>query len=405
MTAETEAMIDVAATHRPRDLTGARAAVLAARDDDANILVRGAGTKLSWAGRPTTGRAWHVIDTRELNLLVSHDAGDMTATVQAGIALHDLQAELGRAGQEFGCDPPGTAGRSTVGGVFVANDGGPRRLRYGGVRDHVIGTTVVLADGTVARSGGDVIKNVAGYDLGKLWCGSLGTLGLVVELTLRLHPVPEATRAVRVPASAPVAAAVVRDLLASPVECSAMEWASVGRGALLLVLEGPARGLDTQVDAMIAIVRRHGAEAEPVDGASDQLDTWRQAHSAEAPATRARATSLPTDLATIAAALTAAVEGTPVEASLYSHAGLGLHDAVLTGGDTRDHAVVVNRWRDAVTRTGGHVVLRERPAELDDHVDPWGDPPPARYLDLMRSVKTALDPHGRFSPGRFVGGI
>ncbi|WP_205856003.1 FAD-binding oxidoreductase, partial [Phytoactinopolyspora endophytica] len=333
------------AVYRPADLSDAREAVLAARDADTNLIVHGGGTKLGWGGRPngttrtpdaSTGRgnansydgavsgsgspaadrAWSVIDTRGLDQLIHHEPGDMTAIVQAGMPLERLQRLLAEAGQQLAVDPPmrrtrtfhsgdrdlggsgtGVAGDGvvTVGGVYAANDAGPHRFRYGGIRDLVIGSTVVLADGTVSRSGGTVIKNVAGYDLGKLWCGSLGTLGLVVELTVRLHPLPEATRSLLIPASAVAASSFVVDLLASPVECSAIEWSGSmimnsnrvnstatvhdhESGALLIEIEGRHAGLGARVDQLNEIVRRHGLSAEPVDGAADVWDAWREAH-------------------------------------------------------------------------------------------------------------------------------
>ncbi|PSL02761.1 glycolate oxidase FAD binding subunit [Haloactinopolyspora alba] len=398
--------VAAAAVHRPGDLAAARDAVLAAREADANILVHGAGTKLGWGGRPAPGRNWHVVDTRGLNRLVRHDAGDMTASVQAGMPLRELQAQLAHAGQELAADPSRRARGATVGGVYAAGDGGPRRHHHGGVRDLVIGTTAVLADGTVARSGGDVIKNVAGYDLGKLWSGSLGTLGLVVEMTVRLHPLAEAARAVRVPAAADVATAIVLDLLASPAEPVAVEWSGgAGGGALLVGVEGRAAAVDAQVASVAAVARRHAATVEPVDGEPDVWDAWREAHAGEPGATVARAATRPGDLAAAADALDVAADGTSVGTTLHSHAGLGLHDAVLRGGDAAEHAAVAAAWRERIRAIGGSVVLRDRPAGVDEHVDPWGDPGSGRLLELMRSVKSALDPERRFAPGRFVGGI
>jgi glycolate oxidase FAD binding subunit len=387
-------------TRRPDGLAAARDAVLAARDMDASILVRGGGTKLAWGAQPSAERPWLAIDTRRLSGLVRHDPGDMTATVLAGTPLAGLQDRFAAAGQELAVDPPHRGGAPTVGGVVAANDAGPRRFRFGGVRDLVIGATVVLADGTVARSGGTVIKNVAGYDLAKLWCGSLGTLALIVELTVRLHPLPEAQRVIRIPAPAPAATSFVLDLAASPVECSAVEWSS-SDGALLVALEGRSGGLAGQVDALAALARRNGLALE--DGDDGLLDAWRNAHTGgdAADVTVARAATLPSDLARAAEELAATARGPSVQAALVSHAGLGLHDAVLTGGTPSGHAEVLENWRDRLAGWGT-VVLRERRAGVAELVDPWG---PTASLGLMRSVKAALDPDGRFAPGRFAGGI
>lgn len=398
--------VDVAESRRPADLAAARDAVVAAGEMDASVLIRGGGTKLTWGAAPVSDRRWLAVDTRGLTRLVRHDPGDMTVTVEAGMPLYDLQAALAAEGQELAVDPPRRGGRPTVGGVLAANDSGPRRFHYGGIRDLVIGTTVVLADGTVARSGGTVIKNVAGYDLGKLWCGSLGTLGLVVDVTLRLHPLPAARRTIRIPASAVVAAAFLVDLLASPVECAAVEWNS-REAAFLIALEGRLAGLTGQLDGLAGVVRRHGLAAEPVDDDGDVWDAWRDAHAGTGGAepTIARATSLPSELARVMDDLAEAARGTGVEATMCSHAGLGLHDAVLTGGTAAGYGHVVAEWRARMIEHGGSVVLRERRRGVDDHVDSWGEPRSSAQVALMRSVKSALDPDGRFAPGRFMGGI
>jgi glycolate oxidase FAD binding subunit len=400
------------ASRRPTDLAACHAALADAREVDASVMIRGAATKLDWGAPPVSARPWMVIDTRELSGVVAHDAGDMTATVLAGTPLADLQAHVAASGQELAVDPPRRGGGPTVGGVFAANDAGPRRHSRGGIRDLVIGTTAVLADGSVSRSGGNVIKNVAGYDLGKLWCGSLGTLGLVAELTVRLHPLPEASRTVRMAASARAATAFVLDLLASPIECSAVEWASTH--GLVIGLEGRADGLGGQLDRLAGLAREHDLAME-LDEGTREADVWvdcREAHAGAAAAgtpagelTVARAASLPGELAGVAHDLAEAAEGTSVTAEMVSHAGLGLHDAVLSTGPAAEQARVVAEWRRRVVRRGGSVVLRERIAGVDGLVDPWGDPASPRQLELMRAIKAAVDPDGRMAPGRFLGGI
>lgn len=417
MDASTTNQTGVGMIHHPRDLAGVHEAVLAARAADANVAVRGGGTKQGWSAPPkssagstvSTSRPLLTIDTRHMSGLVTHDPGDMTATVLAGTSLDDLRPQLEAAGQRLAVDPPGRGGGATVGGVVAANDAGPRRFRYGAMRDLVIGTTVVLADGTVSRSGGQVIKNVAGFDLGKLWCGSLGTLGVIAELTVRLHPLPEATTTVRVSASAREAASFIVDLLASPVECSAVEWAEPPK-ALLFELEGRAAGLAKQVDALAKLARRAGLTAEEADpNGPDVLERWRDAHAggSGSDVTVARAATLPSQLANAVDALNQAAHGTEVGTAVHSHAGLGLHDAVLTGGSPDEQARVLAHWRARLAQLpggGGTVVVREHREGVGEQVDTWG-PMPQRLLDLMRDVKAALDPDGRMAPGRFVGGI
>jgi glycolate oxidase FAD binding subunit len=183
-----------------------------------------------------------------LDRILEHEAGDLTCTVEAGIRLSALQEALAFHGQMLALDPPGDP---TVGSCLAANLSGPRRHRYGSMRDLVIGATVVLGDGTVASSGGKVVKNVAGYDLAKLFCGSEGRLGRIVRVALRLHPVPEASATVIAPAETARALAVLRStLVPSAVD---VHWPD----RLALLFEGSERAVATQVAAARELV---GAE-------------------------------------------------------------------------------------------------------------------------------------------------
>ena len=400
--------VAVTDTVRPSDVDGIRDAFADARDRDLAVLVHGAGTKLAWGAAPSPARAWLALDTRGLDRIIHHEAGDMTAIVEAGVPLARLQATLAEAGQQLALDPPRVDAGATVGGVFAANDAGPRRHRYGGVRDLVIGIAAVLPDGTVARSGGSVIKNVAGYDLAKLHCGALGTLGVVARLALRLHPLPEATRTVRADADAATATATVHELLAAPLDLAAVEWTSAAGGVLQVRVEGRGDAVDAAARDVAAVARRHaeGVAALPPDEEDERWAALREAHAGGDGATVARGTSRPGDLAVVAAALDAAAAEAGVDASLHSAAGIGLHDAVLRGGDAAAHAQVVARWRTALAAAGGSVVLRERVAGVEEHVDPWLDPSsPPPTLPVMRALKTALDPESRCAPGRYLGGI
>src|SRR6185503_3640544 len=169
-------------------------AVKVLRDSRGSVLFRGAGTKMSWAGRPEDPDL--VLETGGLDRMLDHNPADMTASAQAGMPLRALQDRLAEAGQWLALDPPTEPDGATLGGLLATGESGPRRLRYGALRDLVIGVTLVLSDGTLARAGGHVIKNVAGYDLTKLMYGSLGTLGLIAEVVLRLHPRPETSATV-----------------------------------------------------------------------------------------------------------------------------------------------------------------------------------------------------------------
>ena len=185
--------------------------------------------------------------------ILEHEAGDLTCTVEAGIRLSTLQAALGEAGQRLALDPPGDP---TIGACLAANLSGPLRHRFGAPRDLVLGVTLVLADGTIANAGGKVVKNVAGYDLGKLVCGSHGTLALIARVSLRLHPIPVASGSVVVETDDP--AAVVAGLARSPLQPSAIDVLHPGRVAVLF--EGGRAGVDDQVRRAVDLVGAAAAD-------------------------------------------------------------------------------------------------------------------------------------------------
>jgi len=203
-----------------------------------------------------------VLSTRLLDQVLEHEAGDLTAIVETGIRVRDLNDRLAEHGQMLALDPPGNP---TIGACIAGNLSGPCRHRYGTTRDLVIGVTVVLADGTIASSGGKVVKNVAGYDLGKLFCGSGGRLGLIARAALRLHPVPEAARTLVAPVDSPADAALrALAILGAPVAPSAVDLLWPGR--LVVLFEGGRRGVDEQFE----IARRL------VGGIEDAGDVWQE---------------------------------------------------------------------------------------------------------------------------------
>ncbi len=193
------------------------------------------------------------LTTDGLTRVLEHEAGDLTCTVESGLRLSALQAELGRHGQRLSLDPPGDP---TVGALLAENLSGPLRHRFGAPRDLVLGVTLVLADGTIASAGGKVVKNVAGYDLSRLVCGSRGRLALIARASFRLHPLPKARRTLVVETDDP--AAVVSALGDLQVEPSALDVLHPGRVAVLF--EGSPRAVDAQVDAVRA--RVGGADAD-----------------------------------------------------------------------------------------------------------------------------------------------
>jgi len=213
------------------------------------------------------------LDARGMDRVLEHEAGDLTCTVEAGIRLSELAATLAPAGQQLSLDPPGDP---TIGACIAANLSGPLRFRYGSPRDLVLGVTLVLADGTIASAGGKVVKNVAGYDLGKLMCGSEGRLAFIGRVSLRLHPISAATATVVVETSDP--ASVTRALLSSQLVPSALDVLQPGRVAVLY--EGGAAAVAAQVEQTCRLVG--GAEAAASSDASASV--WAESRERQAAA-------------------------------------------------------------------------------------------------------------------------
>ena len=351
-------------------------AVDAIRSRDA-VRPRGGGTKLGWGPQ---GDAWD-LDTRGLNRILEHNEGDFTAILEAGVPLVEAQAAFGAAGQMLALDPPlGAGGAATVGGAIATNDSGPLRHRYGGVRDLVVGMTVVLSDGAVAKSGGKVIKNVAGYDLAKLFTGSFGTLGLIARVALRLHPAPAHTATVTAATDDPGAlAGAAARLAALPLEADSLDvaWRD-GAGRLDLRFGGA-----TAVERAQA-AREHVALDTELD--EDDAERWAQLRDRQRGELVVKVSGRPTDLPALIAALGAG-------ASLVSRAALGLSWVSLS-----DPAEVAPLRAAMAPRACTVLDGAER---VDD---PWPAVDPG-VLAVMQRVKQRFDPAGAFRPGTFVGGL
>jgi glycolate oxidase FAD binding subunit len=380
-------------TLRPTDLRSLRDAVL---DSAGTIGIAGAGTAADWAGPLAPVDA--VLDTTGLTGVITHNPGDMTVSVRAGTPLRQLQEELAPHGQHVSFDAARIADGATVGGLVATADAGPAALVFGSLRDLVIGVTIVLADGTVARSGGHVIKNVAGYDLAKLLHGSYGTLGVLAEVVLRLHPVPGRASTLAIHCSLEEAAEHAATVLGGPYEPAAMEWTS--DGVLLIRLEGTADALDARVQRLRTALGTGELLDLPSpsdEGAVRRIGTDESAARREGAEAWERHASLvrgAPGLATLRigvrpSRLPAVLADLPAEAIT---AGLGTGVATVT---LPPEAVAAAHAR--VHAAGGTSVLRSRPAESD--APAWGPPPSA--ISVLRAVKAELDPQGRFGPGRF----
>ena len=407
--------VPVARLARPGSVEEASQVLRAAAEDGLAVVFAGGASKLGLGNPPE--RADLLVSTERLDQVLEHAAGDLVVRAQAGVRLADLQAALAPAGQWLALDPPEP--RATVGGVVAANASGPRRLRYGTVRDLIIGITVVLADGTVAHAGGKVVKNVAGYDLAKLFCGSLGTLGMVAEVIFRLHPLPAAAAVVTLEVEEPAQAGrAVQRLLRSPLEPSAVElvvdeWGWPGR--LTTVFEGIQPGVEAQATAAASLLGQVGSATVAGPGQTDAALSQLGALPFEKAELAFKATFPPAELPGVLAELLGGDRRSrerrwmgPVSA----HAATGvlwLASDLRQGDLPADSPIVpslvgwVAEARERLAARGGGLVVVKAPPHLKGQIDAWG--PAGDALGLMRRVKERFDPDRRMSPGRFVGGI
>src|SRR5205085_11202631 len=233
-------VVSTALEQVPRSHEDAAAALAGASANGLSVRIVGGATKIGWGN--VVAPADVELHTSRLDRILEHNAGDLTAELEAGVPLAQAQRAFAEQGQMLALDPPlGTDHGATVGGIVATGDCGPLSHRYGGPRDLVVGARVALSDGTIAHSGGRVIKNVAGYDLAKLFAGSFGTLGLILSVNVRLHPLPAATAtATGVSGDSRVLAAAARGLSSAPLELAALDIAwSAGEGTLLARCDGP----------------------------------------------------------------------------------------------------------------------------------------------------------------------
>jgi glycolate oxidase FAD binding subunit len=373
----------------PTSFDEAAAALQDAATAMAPVRVIGGGTK-PW-GRPGTPPAV-TIRTTKLDRVVEHNAGDLTAVLEAGVPLAKAQQQFATAGQMLALDPYlGPEHEATIGGIIATADTGPLRHRYGAPRDLILGVTVALSDGAIARSGGKVIKNVAGYDLGKLFCGSLGTLGMILSVNVRLHPLPaETLTTLGVAIDPDTAARAAKTLTAAPLELEALDvaWRG-GRGGILARCAGVQSRRRAELTA--SLMGQAGLQDVEVTDADAEL--WaRQRAGQRAPGrVLIRVATRPSALAQVLRAADAH-DGTVVGRAAYGHSFIAVDPSAATG-------------LLSSLPPGARAVLHDAPPALREAVDPWGGSHDPAALELMRRVKARFDPGGVCSPGVFVGGI
>jgi glycolate oxidase FAD binding subunit len=383
----------------PGSTAEAAAVLRVAAEHELAVVLRGSGSRLSWGTPPS--RCDLMIDTTRLSGVAEHAAGDLVARVHAGTPMGDVAAVLAQAGQEIALDVPDGA---TVGGVVASGLAGPRRLRYGTPRDLLIGMTIVRADGTVAKSGGKVVKNVAGYDLGKLFAGSAGTLGLITEVTFRLHPLPAARAYVTAGYhGVAVAADAVAAAANSPLVASAVELSRAAPGGPIRVgvlLEGSADGVAARAARMAALLGAAEVTADPPPW-------WPGAPAAGPGETLIRVSYWVSALGRVLDATTAAAGDAGLAPVIAGSGGAGVLYLRLGPDDAAQARAVAGfaaGLRAALAGQPGGVTVLTAPASVRDALAARGGlNGPVPGLALMRAVKDQFDPEHRLAPGRFPG--
>jgi glycolate dehydrogenase FAD-binding subunit len=380
----------------PRSEQELSAVLRCANDDGLCVVPRGGGTKLDWGNPPE--RVDLTVSTARLDHIIEHAWADMTVTVEAGCTMQSLQERLAEHGQRLAFDALWPE-RATVGGVLSANDSGALRLRFGGLRDLVIGVTLALPGGTLARSGGKVVKNVAGYDLPKLATGALGTLGVITRASFRLHPLPQNTRTLSV--SSDSLAGLHRCLLAvqdaqlapSALQLRASDDATAEADVLF---EGTPAGLEAQEIHLRELAERMVVAENDAAVWGTRQRLWSSARTEAV----AKISMLPAEIATTLDVARRIASAHDVQWSAVVQAtGLGL---LRLDGPAEALRASLEELRAALERDGGSLVILQRPAEMAP-LDAWGNTGDAQAL--MRAIKQQLDPNGTLNRGRFVGGI
>ena len=393
-------------------------AVALANQQGLTLITRGGGSRLNLGGIPE--RFDVLLETTKLTRLLEHEAPDLTCHVEAGITLAEFQAKLATKGQWLALDPP-DAQQATIGGILASNASGPKRLRYGTARDMVIGLRVVQASGEIARSGGSVVKNVAGYDLNKLYIGSLGTLGIIVEANFKLQPFPIKERTLILTFSnAEDAIGTVIALMGSLLTPSAIELIDSNAASdmtdffgltlptngytLAVNFEGSTTSIDRQVNETRLLARKNDAllSDDLVGKAQDEF--WNIVCEHTQGTVTCKSTVLVSNMANYLKAIKQVCQKHQLEAAVVAHAGNGILYIELRPVDATFRLVeAIKELRLHAQEARGSMVVERCPSDLKRRISVWGEPD--QNFFLMRRIKQQFDSKGTFVKGRFVGGL
>lgn len=381
----------------PRNETEVATVLRLADNAGLSVIPRGGGTKTVWGNPPA--RADLILSTVRMNQVIEHAWADLTVSVETGCTIATLQNALAQHGQQVAVDPLWPE-QATIGGILSTNDTGTLRIRYGGLRDLIIGVTIALPDGTLASSGGKVVKNVAGYDLPKLVTGALGTLGVITRAIFRLHPLPRNVRsytfAVRDAAEANRLVLAVQDSKLAYTGLQA-RFASATPPDVDIRFDGTEAGLASQTETLRKLAAPiTETEANAAIWQARQ-ELWKDADTA----TIAKFSVLPGSIATTCDHFRRLGESTGVRWQAVIQ-GTGLGSLRLATSNAEAALKMLEDLRSALENLGGSLVVLRRTRGLSG-IDAWGKS--SDSLPVMLSVKQQFDPRKTLNPGRFVGGI
>ena len=394
----------------PADAAQAAALVAAAARMGATTIPWGGGTAMGRGHAPT---AYDVaLSLARLDNIVDHDVDNLTVTVQAGLSLSRLQTAVGEKRQFLPLDPP-CPDVATVGGIVASNSSGPSRVRYGSVRDLVLGMRVALPGGEVIHVGGKTVKNVAGYDLSKMFIGSYGTLGVVTEVTFRLLPLPAEKRMLWKGCAERTAAhslaARILDSTLLPTYMTVLNRGAIQRirpdcgdaFALVIGLDGSPETVERQVrDITVLAVSAQVIEGDPLNRLERALQDFGGAGRHVVGAGLGATASLPIS---VAEHLCAEVDTGPDDVAVVACVPSGTVHILIAGGESTAMQAAYEHAVAAADRLGGHCVLDWATPETKAHLPVWGTPRPE--WRLSQAVKERFDPTGALNRGRFVAGI
>jgi glycolate oxidase FAD binding subunit len=353
----------------PGDAATAASMLQWADTERLTVIPRGAGTKLAWGSPPSSADL--VLSTVRLIAGVDHCAGDLTAILPAGASLAQVNEVLGHEGQWLPLDPP-LSDRATIGGIVATNDSGPRRHRYGTARDLIIGIEMALVDGRTAKAGGRVVKNVAGYDLSRLLCGSFGTLAFIISAIFKLAPLPAASRTVVATAgTAQQLGRLALALAAAQLTPSAVELDSPP-SRMLIRFETTPDAAEQQAAAACDLCKRHEAPTAVLQGIFER-NAW-QSYEAQlwhTEGTLLKIAVLPSHVGDLVDLIERAAASHSVDYRVGGRAALGVLFLKLRGAAGR-HMEIVQEVRRTAAARGGSAVLLSTPVPIERRVDSWG---------------------------------